>query len=105
MQKSNECDPALLKEYFGKHLRNQEANYDPVNFNPVPEFIEDLQKIEHEHINTGPPGLEELIAVIRKLKDGKSANNIQQHSSNTQLIIMSSPKRSQLFMKQYGTIE
>lgn len=73
---SNRCDPLLLKQHFEKHFCNVEADYDPVDFHPVPEFINVLQKINSHHIKSGPPDLNELTTVIKKLKDGKSANDI-----------------------------
>ena len=73
---SNRCDPLLLKQHFEKHFCNVEADYDPVDFHPVPEFIKVLQKINSRHIKSGPPDLNELTTIIKKLKDGKSANDI-----------------------------
>ena len=76
LRKSKECDPYLLKQYFEKHFQNKEFDYDPVNFEPAPDFISDLQKIKCGSIKNGPPDLEELNDVIKKLKDGKSASDI-----------------------------
>ena len=76
LRKSKECDPYLLKQYFEKHFQNKEIDYDPVNFEPAPDFIGDLQKIKCWQIKNGSPDLEELNDVIKKLKDGKSASDI-----------------------------
>ena len=76
IRKSKECDPCLLRQYFEKHFESKEFDYDPVNFEPAPVFIRNLQKIKYDQVKNGPPDLEELVDVIRKLKDGKSASDI-----------------------------
>jgi hypothetical protein len=45
---------------------------DPVDFTQAP----DLQEVLTNEIKTGPPDREEIVATIKKLKNGKAANDI-----------------------------
>ena len=42
----------------------------------VPDFIKNLRNIHGDELKCGPPEKKELLDVISKLKDGKSASDI-----------------------------
>ena len=63
------------KNYSKKHFTSSAIEEDPIELEDIPEFIEKLQRTSIQ-IDTTSPTKEELLSVINKLKDGKSANNI-----------------------------
>ena len=69
------CDPNKLKEFFKNHFTSSAIEEDPIELEDIPEFIEKLQRTSIQ-IDTTSPTKEELLSVINKLKDGKSANDI-----------------------------
>jgi len=73
---TKQCDPASLKNYFQKHFENKGEENEPINFSALPEYIEKLQKIKCGIIKTSPPSKDEVLEVVKKLKDGKAANDI-----------------------------
>ena len=70
------CDPSVLREYFQKHFTADVIHKDPIELESAPEFIETLQNISTNDIKTGPPDESEIINVVKKLKDGKSASDV-----------------------------
>ena len=70
------CDPALLRSYFEKHFENRGEEIEPLNFTKLPNYIEQLQKIKCSNIKTSTPSKDEILEVVKKLKDGKAANDI-----------------------------
>ena len=74
--KSNQkCDPIKLREYFKKHFTAEATDSNPVELDDAPMFLEQ-QRITTDDINSGPPGVKEIVDVISKLKDGKSASDV-----------------------------
>ena len=71
----NECDPQKLREYFENHFRTREFQEDPIELIDAPEFIRNLKDISTE-INNKPPDKAEIITTLKKLKNGKSSNDI-----------------------------
>jgi len=76
MKTSNRCNPQKLKEHFKKHFEAKIADKDPVELVEAPSYIQSLQELSSMHIKTGPPDMNEIISVIKKLKQGKAASDI-----------------------------
>ena len=76
VKSSKRCDPHKLKEFFKQHFTAKMIEEDPIELEEVPEFIKKLQNISTEGMVTGPPGMDELVKVIRRLKNVKSASDI-----------------------------
>ena len=76
MKSTRRCDPSKLKQYFQKHFTAEEIKETPVEFDVVPDFIKNLRNIHGDELKCGPPEKKELLDVISKLKDGKSASDI-----------------------------
>ena len=74
---SKKCDPTKLSEYFRKHFTAVPIDEDPIELENAPKFLDSLQSIPAEEIKTGPPDENELMDVIKRLKDGKSTNDTQ----------------------------
>ena len=70
------CDPNLLKNHFEKHFNPARKESDPPEFTNAPAFLEKLQNLHENSLNTAPPDRDELYKTIIKLKNGKSANDI-----------------------------
>ena len=70
------CDPAKLKEYFHDHFKNSVYLPDPKELDDLPGFINSLKKTRVSDINTLPPDSSEIKAALKKLKNGKAANDI-----------------------------
>ena len=75
-KRSKSCDPASLKQHFQKHFDDDRDEADPISFTVLPDYIEKLQKIKCEKIKTSSPSSDEILQVVKKLKDGKAANDI-----------------------------
>ena len=74
---SKKCDPAKLKEFFKNHFSAKAAHKDPIELDTIPDYIHKLKEISStQHINTNPPGQEEIVEVIKNLKCGKSSNDV-----------------------------
>ena len=73
---SKKCEPQKLKDFFREHFRKKETEIKPPELEDLPEVIRKLQDITTDGIKTGPPDMAELRTVIKKLKNGKSANDI-----------------------------
>ena len=67
---------------------------EPPELSNLPKAIKKLQDIRTDGVKTGPPDMAELKAVIKKLKYGKSANDIPidfiKHAINSILLPWSS---------------
>ena len=74
--KSGRCDPALMKAYFKKHFTAETIDNEPIELIDAPTFLQLLQSISTEDIKVGPPDEREILYIIKKLKDGKSTNDI-----------------------------
>ena len=74
-KRSKSCDPASLKQHFQKHFEDNGDETDPINFTALPDYIEKLQRIKCEKIKTSAPSSDEILQVVKKLKDGKAAND------------------------------
>ena len=71
------CEPTKLKTFFMKHFTGATLEHDPIELECLPDFMETLQNIStRSDTRVGPPDELELISVIKKLKDGKSASDI-----------------------------
>ena len=69
------CDLMKLREHFKKHFTSTAIEEDPVELILIPDVIEKLQNVNLE-INSEPPTTNELVSTIKKLKCGKSSNDI-----------------------------
>lgn len=72
---TNKCQPTKLKEHYIKHFNRDTEKETPVELEIAPKFIESLRE-QQGHVNIDPPTSKELLEVIRKLKNGKAANDI-----------------------------
>ena len=70
------CDQGKLRDHFEKHFTSNTIVEDPIELIDIPEFMFELQRLPIK-INTEPPAKKELIGIIKKMKNGKSANDIQ----------------------------
>ena len=70
------CDPAQLKQHFINHFNQVIEIDDPIELREIPVFIKKLQEIKSDDIKTNPPDHNELRAILKKLKNGKGANDI-----------------------------
>ena len=75
-EKVNKCDPAKLKKYFEEHFNIDRNDPDPIELTEAPNFVQKLHDVSVDGIVTGPPSQDEIMKVIKKLKFGKSANDI-----------------------------
>lgn len=69
------CDLMKLREHFKNHFTSTAIEEDPVELILIPDVIEKLQNVNLE-INSEPPTTNELVSTIKKLKCGKSSNDI-----------------------------
>ena len=76
VQKTNQCDPAKLKEHFKKHFNITTTQEPPIELQDAPPFIEQLQRINYEDIKSGAPDLTEICSTITSLKNGKAATDV-----------------------------
>ena len=72
---SNKCHPSRLKEHFTQHFDRDIEKEVPRELLLAPEFIKTLQDIPG-NANVDPPNKTELQDIIKKLKNGRSANDI-----------------------------
>ena len=66
----------LLISTTKKHFGLESHIEDPIELKEIPEFIKVLQQIPIDSIKTVPPDETEITDVLKKLKNGKSANDI-----------------------------
>ena len=64
-----------MRDYFENHFQKREFQEDPIELIEAPEFIRNLKEISTE-INTKPPDKAEIITTLKRLKNGKSSNDI-----------------------------
>ena len=65
-----------MKAYFQRHFTSDTINEIPIELIEAPEFLQALQAISTEDIKVGPPDESEILYIIKKLKDGKSTNDV-----------------------------
>ena len=70
------CEPAAMKAYFQQHFTSDSIDKIPIELVDAPEFLQTLKEISTENIKVGPPDESEILCVIKKLKDGKSTNDV-----------------------------
>ena len=75
IKSTTKCEPATLTEHFSKHFDRETQKQPPAELDAPPNFIE-LMRSCQENINVEPPTSDELITIIKKLKNGKAANDI-----------------------------
>ena len=72
-----QCDLNKLKDHFVKHFNGTlRIQFEPLELQEAPSFIKQIQEINCADMRTCPPDLKELRNTIKKLKNGKSANDI-----------------------------
>ena len=59
-----------------EHFRENDTEIEPTELEVLPKVIRKLQDITTDGVETGPPDMAELKTVIKKLKNGKSANDV-----------------------------
>ena len=69
------CEPHKLKEFFRKHFQSAGAGAEPIELDQLPDTIKKLQEIPTLNMRSGPPDKEELLKVIRKIKNSNSASD------------------------------
>ena len=74
--KSGGCDHNIMKTYFKKHFTAETVDETPIELMEAPAFLSALQAISTDDIKVGPLNEAEIINVIKKLKEGKSTNDI-----------------------------
>ena len=65
-----------MKAHFKKHFTAETIDNEPIELIDAPTFLQLLQSISTEDIKVGPPDEREILYIIKKLKDGKSTNDI-----------------------------
>lgn len=75
VKSTNKCDPKKLKDYFVKHFQRDRTRECPKELQQAPYFIKLLREVQ-ENVNVDPPSSQELEEVIRRLKNGKTSNDI-----------------------------
>ena len=71
------CDPQKVKECFEKHFQKPEYQDDPVELTNAPEFMVNLKRISNSiAINSDAPSRTEIIDTLKRLKNGKSSNDL-----------------------------
>jgi len=70
------CDPMSLRNYFMEHFKQSNDDTDPVELVEAPNWIRKLQNIPADGLNTDPPKKDEILDVLKKLKNGKAANDM-----------------------------
>ena len=70
------CDPAKITEHFPKHFSPLRTDEPPLELQQAPRFIVDLKKINIERIDTSSPSKKEIYDIMKKLKGGKSSNDV-----------------------------
>ena len=75
MKRKNNCDPQKMKEYFAKHFGQPEKSEEPIELMDAPDFIKKLKEIPAD-FDTLPPKKEEIVNTLKRLKNGKSANDL-----------------------------
>ena len=85
-----------------KHFTGATLEHDPIELECLPDFMETLQNIStRSDTRVGSPDELELISVIKKLKDGKSASDIPttfiKHALGSRAFVIE-------IVKLYGTI-
>ena len=70
------CDPEKLKNHFQKHFSLDEPVICPVELEEMPDFIAKLQLLSTDTIKTDAPDRDEILNVMKKLKNGKATNDI-----------------------------
>ena len=70
------CDPAKITDHFKQHFNPNRADEPPIELHEAPMFLENLKKINIEGINTSSPSKKELKDIMKKLKGGKSSNDV-----------------------------
>ena len=73
---NKKCDPAKLKDFFHKHFSATATENDPIELENAPAFMEILKNVSVQGLNTSPPNAAEITTTIKKLKDGKSSNDV-----------------------------
>ena len=69
-------DTRKLKDYFKNHFNPPATSSVQIELINAPKCLKELQSLCDTELNTDPPSKEEIIAVIKSLKNGKSANDI-----------------------------
>ena len=72
----NKCDPKALINYFKDHFSMKKKSEPPKELLETPSFNPPLSTNPSRVINIEPPTMSELVNVLKKLKGGKSANDI-----------------------------
>ena len=72
----NKCDPKALINYFKDHFSIKTKSEPPKELLETPNFNPPLSTNPSRVINIEPPTMSELVNILKKLKGGKSANDI-----------------------------
>ena len=75
VKQTNDCDPQKMKEYFAKHFGPQEECEEPIELVDAPDFIQKLKEVPAD-FNKLPPEKDEIVGILKKLKNGKSSNDL-----------------------------
>lgn len=73
---SEKCDPTVLKKFFENHFGLKQLIPSPKELACKPKFNPPLTDNPTRIVNVEPPTHSELLKILRKLKGGKSANDI-----------------------------
>ena len=69
------CDGQKLREYFSVHFGAPRNDPDPIKLVNAPKFLQGLINVPTD-FNSLPPEKYEIIETLRKIKNGKSSNDI-----------------------------
>lgn len=70
------CDPMSLRNYFMQHFNQSNDDDDPIELVEAPNWIRKLQNMPADGLNSDPPKKDEILDVLKKLKNGKAANDM-----------------------------
>ena len=73
---TSKCDPAKLTKHFRDHFKNSFRKSDPKELEEAPRFVNKLQNIKGDNMRTEPPTSDEIQSALKRLKHGKSANDV-----------------------------
>ena len=62
-------DTRKLKDYFKNHFNPPATSSVQIELINAPKFVKELQNLCDTELNTDPPSKEEIIAVIKSLKN------------------------------------
>ena len=77
IKRKNNCESEKLKTHFSQHFNPTfTSSTEPEELKNLPKHMQHLQSISTESIQNNVPDKQEIIKALKKLKNGKAANDI-----------------------------